>query len=608
MSIASPAQSLTILSSFNFGNNGSPGPSALIQGSDGNFYGTTFDAGNISSAFPKGAGTVFKVTSEGELTTLYTFGAASSDGANPNGLIQGTDGNFYGTTEFGGPANLGTVFKITPEGALTILHAFAGNDGSAPLAPVTQATDGNFYGTTNGGGGNRGGTVFRMNAEGAVTTLYDFPASENGWIPHNLIQATDGDFYGTTYAGGSSGLGTVFKITPSGTLTILINFIGGNAFQPRAGLIQATDGNFYGTTSGSFGSVFRMTPDGTVTTPVVFGSRITGEVPFGGLIQGKDGNLYGTAFTGGGFDAGTLFMLTLTGTFTPLEFFDAGTLFEPNTTLMQASDGNLYGTGLYGGAYGDGAIFRYTFGSTVPPTVPEIWGPAVNGASFQRGIVSNSAITIFGTTLSTITDTWSNSIVNGQLPTTVDGVRVMVGDQPAYPSFISATQINAVAPNVLTGTVPVTVTNSAGTSQVVMTEVQAAAPAFYIWPGNYVVATRQDFSFAVKNGTFPSTTTVPAKPGDVIILWGTGFGATSPAAPAGLQVPSDAVYNTANPVAVTVGQTTATVYGAALAPGYAGLFQVAIQIPGGLANGDYPVVATISGVPTPGTATITVQQ
>jgi uncharacterized protein (TIGR03437 family) len=230
-----------------------------------------------------------------------------------------------------------------------------------------------------------------------------------------------------------------------------------------------------------------------------------------------------------------------------------------------------------------------------------------NGASFQAGIAPGSWITITGTNLSSVRDTWANSIVNGNLPTSLDGVKVTVGGDPAYVAYVSPTQINALAPNVAAGTVSVTVTNANGTSASVNAVVQAAQPAFFLWPGNYAVATTQDYGLAVKNGTFPGSTTTPAKPGEVIILWGTGFGATSPSAPSDVEVPSSTTYNTANAVTVTVGGTAATVYGAALAPGFAGLYQVAILIPASLANGDYPVVATISGVQSPSTTLITVQ-
>jgi uncharacterized protein (TIGR03437 family) len=233
-------------------------------------------------------------------------------------------------------------------------------------------------------------------------------------------------------------------------------------------------------------------------------------------------------------------------------------------------------------------------------------GGLLNGASFQTGIVPGSWITIKGTNLSAVTDTWANAIVNGKLPTSLDNVKVSVGGEPAYISYVSPTQINAVAPKVATGPVSVAVTNSIGTSSPISTVVQPAQPAFFLWPGNYAVATTQDYSLAVKNGTF-SVTTTPAKPGEVIILWGTGFGPTSPSAPAGVEVPSSTTYNTATSVTVTVGGTAATVYGAALAPGYAGLYQVAIQIPASLANGDYSVIATISGAQSPSTTLITVQ-
>jgi uncharacterized protein (TIGR03437 family) len=244
-----------------------------------------------------------------------------------------------------------------------------------------------------------------------------------------------------------------------------------------------------------------------------------------------------------------------------------------------------------------------------PPNLPTVnqSNGIVNGASFLSGIAPNSWITLYGTNLSSLTDTWANAITGDDLPTSLDGVKVSVGGEPAYIAYVSPTQINALAPNIGPGTVAVTVTNSNGTGSPISAAAQTVQPAFFQWPGNYAVATRQDYSYAVKNGTF-STATTPAKPGDVIVLWGTGFGTTSPVAPVGVVTPSTTVYNTASPVTVTVGGAPATVYGAALTGGNAGLYQVAIQIPTALANGDYPVIATISGVPSPATTLITVQQ
>jgi uncharacterized protein (TIGR03437 family) len=199
---------------------------------------------------------------------------------------------------------------------------------------------------------------------------------------------------------------------------------------------------------------------------------------------------------------------------------------------------------------------------------------------------------------------------------------VDVSGQPAYICYISPTQINALSPNLNPGFITVTVSAPAGTSpgfsvsQALVSlgsfgsngPWEALQPAFFLWPGGYVVATRQDFTWAVKNGTFPGTTTAPAKPGEIIVLWGTGFGMTNPTAPVGVEIPSGTTYNTASSVTVTVGGKTAVVYGAALTSGDAGLYQVAIQVPPSLGNGDYPVVATIFGVQSPATTLLTVQQ
>jgi uncharacterized protein (TIGR03437 family) len=160
---------------------------------------------------------------------------------------------------------------------------------------------------------------------------------------------------------------------------------------------------------------------------------------------------------------------------------------------------------------------------------------------------------------------------------------------------------------VAAGSVPVVVTNANGSSPTVSAQLSAAQPAFFQW-GNYAVATRLDYSLAVKNGTLAGATTAPAKPGDVVILWGTGFGPTLLTAPSGVETPSTATYYTAGTVTVTVGAANATVYGAALAPGYAGLYQIAIQVPSSLGNGDYLVVATVGGVQSASGVMITVQQ
>jgi uncharacterized protein (TIGR03437 family) len=239
-----------------------------------------------------------------------------------------------------------------------------------------------------------------------------------------------------------------------------------------------------------------------------------------------------------------------------------------------------------------------------PPSTTSV----VNGASFTPGLVANSWVTIKGTNLAAQTDDWSHSIVNGALPTSLGGVSVMMGGKAAYVYFISPGQVNVLAPDVPAGPISVTVTTAGGTSAAFATSANAYGPAFFTWPNNQVVATRQDFSYAVKAGTFAGATTLPAKPGDVIILWATGFGPTLPAAPLGVSVPASGGYPTASAPTVTINNLPATLYGAALAPGSAGLYQIAIQVPSNLADGDWPIQATIGNITSPAGTILSVHQ
>ncbi|HXP85573.1 MAG TPA: IPT/TIG domain-containing protein [Bryobacteraceae bacterium] len=236
--------------------------------------------------------------------------------------------------------------------------------------------------------------------------------------------------------------------------------------------------------------------------------------------------------------------------------------------------------------------------ATVPANPPAIstTNGILNAASNQpgTGIVPNSYVTIKGTNLASTTDTWNSSIVGGQLPTSLDGVTVTFEGRPGYISYISPTQINVLVPQIDLGSASVSVSNNGalGQSSSQTVGVNQYSPAFFLFSGStQAIATRQDYSYAAKAGTIAGLTTTPAKPGDVLILWGTGFGATTPATLPGYVTPSDRAYST-TPVTVTINNVPATVYGAALAPGFAGLYQVAIQVPASLANGDWPIVAT----------------
>ncbi len=379
--IALPAQSVffTTLANFEYTNGAQPS-AGLVQATDGNLYGTAGSGGTF------GAGTVFKITPSGTLTTLYSFCPQCIDGDGPDsGLVQGRDGNFYGTTEAGGAnGNYGTVFKITPEGDLTTLHSFNGSDGAFP-GVLIQATDGNFYGTTTNGGFGDNGTVFEITPSGVLTTLHHFNGVTDGLGPSDLMQATDGNFYGSSTQSRMGGVGIIFKLTAGGLLSRLYNYCrqpnctdGDNPNQ----LIQANDGNFYGTTVNGgegehcygfgCGTVFKITPSGTLTTLYSFCHQANcadGGSPVGTLVQASDGNLYGTTSTAAGVGLvgyGTVFKITPSGTLTTLHAFDLTDGSDPTAGLVQATNGNFYGTTCFGGdldleacAYdGCGTVFR----------------------------------------------------------------------------------------------------------------------------------------------------------------------------------------------------------------------------------------------------------
>ena len=317
--MALPAQeTFTTLHSFDSTDGANPGV-VLIQATNGALYGTA------SSFGANGAGTVFKMTPGGTLTTVYNFCSESGcmDGVLPEaGLLQATSGDFYGTTN-GGGLGYGTVFKITPGGTLTTLYSFCSQsgcaDGAFPVAGLLQTADGNLYGITlSGGRPADGGTVFEITPTGRLTTMHKFCSQNDCTDGSNplaaLVEATDGDLYGTTSGGGTSDLGTVFKITRSGTLTTLHSFDRTDGSAPGAVLAQGTDGNFYGTTNSGgargYGTIFEMAPSGTLATLHSFCEHLgctDGRNPEAGLMQATNGTFYGTASFGGANQDGTVF-------------------------------------------------------------------------------------------------------------------------------------------------------------------------------------------------------------------------------------------------------------------------------------------------------------
>jgi len=265
--VASFAQTFTSLASFDKTDGEAPWYSSVVQGADGNLYGMTPFGGSSVSSFCSGCGTVYKITPSGELTTIYSFCSQNNctDGWEPfHGLTLGTDGNFYGTTQKGGAncivsiGGCGTIFKVTPGGSLTTLYNFCEQaqctDGSTPQAGLVQGTDGNFYGTTWEGGAGGVGTVFKITPAGQFTTLHSFclqAGCVDGSQPvAGLVQGNDGYLYGTTSSGGRHTRGTIFRVNSS-AFTTLYAFCPqpgcSDGADPTAPLIQASNGNFYGT-------------------------------------------------------------------------------------------------------------------------------------------------------------------------------------------------------------------------------------------------------------------------------------------------------------------------------------------------------------------------
>jgi uncharacterized repeat protein (TIGR03803 family) len=363
----SPAQTYNVLINFN-GSNGS-GPNGVVQGTDGNFYGTTTAKGGAEDT-----GTVFKLTPAGKMTVLHRF-AGTPDGASPRAeLVLGADGLYRGTTSYGGANNLGAIYEIKTGGKLTTLHSFSGADGSGPDGALLLAADGNYYGTTYAGGANTYGTVYKITPAGVLTTLHSFTGTD-GSEPIGKLLQYNGIIYGTTSAGGANSKGTVFKITTAGALTRLYSFTGAaDGGFPAAGLALGADKTFYGTTgldgSGDSGTVFKITPSGKLTTIYSFCSQTgcpDGSYPESPLMLASDGNFYGTTMAGGSSGStGTICRITPAGILTTLQDGSRLAGIAPRAALIEGSDGNLYGTMGNDGTNCCGVVFQLAVGLSAP--------------------------------------------------------------------------------------------------------------------------------------------------------------------------------------------------------------------------------------------------
>jgi uncharacterized repeat protein (TIGR03803 family) len=399
MSVSTEAQTFTKLANFNNNNGDGPEFAGLVQATNGNYYGTTQYGGKNADS-----GVVFQITPAGKLNDIYSFcsQANCTDGARPwSTPVFASDGSFYGTTYLGGSSGSGTVYKMTIGGKVTTLHSFCSTqpcgDGQLPVGLV-EASNGNFYGATYGG--TISGTIFEVTKVGTLRTLYSFCSEAkcaDGFSPQSgLMQAGNGNLYGTTMLGGSKGWGVIYEITPSGSYKVFYNFCSqsscADGAYPVATLIQDSSGNLYGTTSSGgtygYGTVFEITPRNQFIVLHSF-DNANGGTPAAPLILANDGNLYGTTVytTVGG---GSIFEITPSGVFTQLYVFctDPGCGFHSESGLLQSTNGTLYGATLWGGTFGYGTIF--SLGNGLSPSVKTA---PVAGKVGKRVIILGNGLT-----------------------------------------------------------------------------------------------------------------------------------------------------------------------------------------------------------------------
>ena len=423
LAVCAEAQTFTILAGFSGGNGSAPFYGSLIQATNGNYYGTTHEGGKYNG------GTVFQVTPAGKLNDIYSFCAKTNctDGQNPwSALVLGSDGNLYGTTNVGGSYGSGTVFKMTIGGKLTTLYSFcpvAGcADGQYPVG-LMQASNGNFYGTTSDAAGNQQtGTIFEISSVGKFKLLYTFCSkshcTDGGFPLSGPVQASNGNLYGTTSLGGAHSSGTVYEITTAGLFKTLYSFCVqancADGLTPFGGLIQDSIGNLYGTTqyggAKGFGAVFEITTTNQLIILHSFNST-DGAYPLSALILGSDGNFYGTTDGGGvAQNAGTIYEITSAGVFSSLYSFCTAsgcTGFYPGYALGQATNGEFIGTTTNSGS-GYGTVYSYATGlGAFVQTVPKAAKVGKRVIILGNGLTGSTGVTFNGTsaTFTVVSDT-----------------------------------------------------------------------------------------------------------------------------------------------------------------------------------------------------------
>jgi uncharacterized repeat protein (TIGR03803 family) len=365
--------SFAVVHSFSGTVDGHNPNSTLVLGGDGNLYGTT--SGNVDGV---DHGTAFRMTPGGAVTVVHQFTGA--DGDQPIGLTAAPTGGFYGVTQSGGtgtcPSGCGTVFAMSTAGEVTVLHSFQSGteDGSAPNPALALAPDGSIYGTTKlgpivPGTGKNWGIAFRLDPQtGDYAVLHKFVIADGINPQGGLVRAGNGSFYGVTNQGGPGGSGTVFRLSRTGTVTVIHGFALEDGAEPKAALLQAADGRLYGTTqlggAGRGGVIFRMSLTGGAYT-VLHAFAVDGRDgyrPITGLVQTADGRFYGTTPLGGRpvtsqTRKGVLYRMTASGTVFVMHTFSGPDGSSPYASPTVVPDGGVYGTTFVGGEFGKGVAY-----------------------------------------------------------------------------------------------------------------------------------------------------------------------------------------------------------------------------------------------------------
>jgi uncharacterized repeat protein (TIGR03803 family) len=444
------AQSIKPLARFEGQNGAEPPFGSMIQATDGNYYGAA------SSGGENGWGAIFRVTSTGRLDAIYSFCGFCAEGSSPYAApILGDDGNLYGTTQGGGnSSNAGTIFRLATSGQLTTLYSFCPgetcSDGEFPVGLI-QASDGNFYGTTSDGG-VFGGTLFELTSSGQFKLLYSFCAQRNctdGAHPFSApMQASNSNLYGTTYDGGSEGRGVVYELTRAGKYSVVYNFCSQtnctDGWGSWATLVEDAKGNLYGTagSGGAYGrgAVFRISPSDEYKVLHSFDGT-EGAGPQSALTLANDGNLYGTTIAGDSFNSGNIYEITPSGEYKSLsDFCNVTTCVgdDVEATLLQATNGVFYGSA-YEGPDDDGTVF--TFDDSLIPlvkTVPTAGEVGRRVIILGNGLTGSSSVTFNGVAaaFTVESDTYISATVPVGAATGVVSVVTPAGTLNSNPQFV----------------------------------------------------------------------------------------------------------------------------------------------------------------------------